>query len=87
MWYRYPSIGLPVMYVLVVTHLFSCVEMEVAASFLSLHAGRLHRGSCLALKPLVSHLRHASQVIPIRVRLVTIVYQEYVQGIIISLKW
>ena len=32
-------------------HLFSCVEMEIAASFASLHDGRLSRGSCLALNP------------------------------------
>ena len=42
------------------------LRLEITALFLSLHDGRLSRGSCLALKPLVSHLRYTSQVIPIR---------------------
>ena len=45
------------MHVLVVTHLFSCVKMEIAGLFLCLHDGRLNRGWCLALKPLVFHLK------------------------------
>ena len=59
--YRYPSVGLPMMHVLVVTHLIGCVEIGcIAALFLSLHDGDCTRGSYLALIPLVSHLRYAS---------------------------
>ena len=54
------------MHVLAVTHLIGCVEMEIVALFLSLQTDDWTQGSCLALKPLVSHLRYASQVIPIR---------------------
>ena len=56
------------MHGLVVTRSLSCVEMDVAAFlFLSLHDGcDWSRGSSLALKPLLSHLRYASQVVPIR---------------------
>ena len=45
-WYRYPSVGLPMMHVLVVPHLFGCVEMEIilVASSLSLCDGRLNPG-------------------------------------------
>ena len=37
--YRYPLLGLPMMHVLVVTHLFGCVEIEIIALFLSWHEG------------------------------------------------
>ena len=54
------------MHVLVVTHLSSCVEVEDSSFIPFLHDGRLSGGSCFALKPLVSHLAYASEVIPIR---------------------
>ena len=55
------------MHVLVVTHLFGFVEMEIVAFFPFLTRRRLNpRGSRLPLKPPVSHLRYASQVIPVR---------------------
>ena len=54
------------MHVLVVTHFHSRVEIGDSSFIPFLHDGRLSRGSCLALKPLVSHLRYASQAIPIR---------------------
>ena len=65
-WHRYSSVGLPIMHVLVVTHLCSCVRLEIAALFLSCTMDDWAGSSCLALKALVSHSRHASQVIPIR---------------------
>ena len=37
--YRNPFFGLPVMHVLVVTHLFGCVEIAIIAFFLSWHEG------------------------------------------------
>ena len=64
--HRYPSVGLPIMHVLVVTHFHSRVEIGDSSFIPFLHDGRLRRGSCLALKPLVSPLRYASQVMPIR---------------------
>ena len=51
------------MHVLVVTHLFGCVEIEIIALFLSCTKETEPGARCLALKPLVSHLRYASQVI------------------------
>ena len=65
-WHQYPSAGLPVMYALVVAHLCSCVEIGDSRCIPFLNDGRLSWGSFLALKPLVSHLRYASQVTPIR---------------------
>ena len=54
------------MYVLVVTHLFGCLDIEIIALFLPCTKETEPGARCLALKPLVSHLRYASQVIPIR---------------------
>ena len=51
------------MHVLVVTHLFGCVEIETIAVFLSCTKETEPGAHCLALKPLVSRLRYASQVI------------------------
>ena len=42
------------------------LKLEIAALFQTSPDGRLSRGSWLALKPLFSHLRYASQVIPTR---------------------
>ena len=50
------------MHVLVITHLFGCVEIEVITLFLSCTKGTEPGARCLALKPLVSHLGYASQV-------------------------
>ena len=47
-------------------NLVADLRLEIAALFLSLHDGRLGKGSSLAVKPLVSHVRYASQVIPTR---------------------
>ena len=65
-WRRHPSAGLPIVHALVVTHLCSCVQIGDSNFIPFLHDGRLSRGSCLALKPLVSDQRYASQVIPPR---------------------
>ena len=51
------------MHALVVTHLFGCVEIEIIALFLSCTKETEPGARCIALKPLVSHLRYASQVI------------------------
>ena len=48
------------MHVIVVTHLFGCVEMKTMAFFLSRTKETEPGARCLALKPLVSHLRYAS---------------------------
>ena len=64
--HRYSSVGLPVMHALVATHLYICVEIGDSSFIPFLHDGRLSGGSCFALKPLVSHLAYASEVIPIR---------------------
>ena len=54
-------LSLPTMHVLVVTHLFGCVEMEIVCSFIPFltrrktePGARIYR----ALKPLISHLRY-----------------------------
>ena len=51
------------MQVLVVTHLFGCVEIEIIALFLSCTKETEPGARCLALEPLVSHLRYACKVI------------------------
>ena len=50
-------------HVLVVTRLFGCVEIEIIALFLSCTKETEPGARCLVLKPLVSRLRYASQVI------------------------
>ena len=57
------------MYVLVVTHLFGCVEIEIIALFLACRKETEPGARCLAPKPLVSHLRYASQIIQLRSQL------------------
>ena len=49
--------------VLVVTHVFGCVEIEIIALFHSCTKETEPGVRCLALKPLVSYLKYASQVI------------------------
>ena len=51
------------MHVLVVTHSFGCVEIEIMALLLSCTKETEPGARCLAPKPLVSRLRYASQVI------------------------
>ena len=63
-WYRYPSVGLPMMHVLVVTHLFS---WDVDSNFITFFARwTTEPGLVPCPEPLVSHLRYASQVTPTR---------------------
>ena len=50
-------------HVLVVTRLFGCVEIEIIALFLSCTKETEPGARCLALEPLVSHLRYACKVI------------------------
>ena len=62
----YFAAGLPTLDALVVTHLCSYVELGDSSFIPFLHDGRLSRGSCFVPKPLVYHLRCASQAIPTR---------------------
>ena len=57
------------MHVLVVTHLFGCVELEIIVLFLFCTKETEPGARYLVLKPLVSHLRYASRVIQIRSQL------------------
>ena len=62
-------LGLPMMHVVVVTHLLGCIEIDTIDLFLSWHEETEPGARCLALKPLVSQLRYASQIIQMRSQL------------------
>ena len=64
--HRHPFPGLPIEHVLDVTHLYWWRRDRRQQLYSFRHDGRLRQGSCLALKPLLSRLRHASQVIQIQ---------------------